>query len=277
MSTPVSWSYGPWRTQQTSAEPNPYQEVPASAPQALPQTPQGPFDQGEGVGRGGKDITATAEYGPMTNKEMTNMWGGALAQKGIGLGIGAAMGSPISVSSFYGMAPKAGVTVASLMSSLFGGVRGTDQEFGLPTPTDIRDIADVQGYMASAQAARDAVVQRESIRSAFDDISGVRQPDYTPDPENPDLGWGGGEDGPSGDDGGPGPGGGMGDPGGEERGGVHKTRPGQPRWSVYGEGKASQEGETGIFVPEYMKRPGQQGNEPQVEQVMRQLLRALRR
>jgi len=270
MATPVSWSYGPWRTQQTSAEPNPYQGVPASAPQAIPQTPQGPFDQVEGGGRGGPGITGTAEYGPMTSRELGNMWGGTATRRGTGMAIGALMGQSPTVSSFYGMAPMAGVTAASLLSSLFGGIRGTDQEFGIPSELDVRDIQDTQGVMAAQDAQRNADAARASVASTMNDISGVNQPDWNGiDSEG---------NGPEGNDSGPGPGGGMGDPGGtEERGGVHKTQPGKPRWAVYGEGKASQEGETGIFVPEYMKRPGQQGNEPQVEQVMRQLLRALRR
>jgi hypothetical protein len=50
-------------------------------------------------------------------------------------------------------------------------------------------------------------------------------------------------------------------------------RPGTLR---FGE-RASATPETVVSVPQSMKRPGQQGNEPQVEQVMRQLLRALRR
>lgn len=58
------------------------------------------------------------------------------------------------------------------------------------------------------------------------------------------------------------------------KGGVDVFR--RPGTLRFGE-RASATPETVVSVPQSMKRPGQQGNEPQVEQVMRQLLRALRR
>jgi hypothetical protein len=59
------------------------------------------------------------------------------------------------------------------------------------------------------------------------------------------------------------------------KGGVIQTKPGVPQKARFGEGMASQEGETGIFVPEYMKAPGIQGNELQVVQGLLQALQKL--
>jgi hypothetical protein len=309
MATPVSWSYGPWRTQtQPTADPS-QQWGTTSYDTVTPPS----FTEGGGTGRGGPGITGTSEYGPMTTRELGNMWGTSLAQKGVGLGIGALTGSVPSAASLLGMAPKGMVTAASLMSALLGGIRGVDPEFGIPTEADIRDIADYQGQMAAKSAAKNAESMRNSMRSTLADISGVNQPDYNADPtakenpdpgwggwgtpspestpsENPDPGWGGWGGEPSGGVGG-GAGGPGGDPGGQgspsgdpsgqggqgesgfRKGGVAVIR--RPTVLQFGETTDAQP-ETVVSIPRSMFKPGRQQNEPEVMLAMKRLLRQLR-
>jgi hypothetical protein len=266
MATPVAWRFGPWATGQTTQQ-SPYQDV-ASTP--ISQTQPGPsaYEDIGGAGRGGPGITATAEYGPMTMSELGNMWGGAAARKGVGIGLGALMGQTPSINTALSMAPMGYVTLGSVLSSLFGGIRGTQDDFGIATPNDIQDMTDYGGQMKGQAMAAEAAAQRASVDSMQKEISGVNQPDWNgEDPE------GTGSGGKGADDGGPGPGGGMGDAGGTEAlGGVHRTRPGQSMTSTWGE---AGDQETAIFIPDMMKRPGRQGNETDVVRALKRYLMAL--
>lgn len=315
MATPVSWSYGPWRTPATSPGANPYQNVPSSVQSApRPQTYPAAIDPGMDVGSTiGTGVTGPDVSGPMTSDERTTY---GMVSDPLGYSINAAIGASglraaakntlgntvggfvadapamaarkavTSLAGPYGLATAA-MKQPGIMESFMQllGIQPAQRNIIGPTAVEMQGLADRYGYnMPSPELGWGQMTPGSPISGVSVGPSGfgtTGPSDVTaPSVANPDNPFGnvGGGDGPSGNDSGPGPGGGMGDPGGtEERGGVHKTQPGKPRWAVYGEGKASQEGETGIFVPEYMKRPGQQGNEPQVEQVMRQLLRALRR
>jgi hypothetical protein len=272
----VTWNRGPWATRPT----RPYQYL-TEQRQQRPSFPPYEYEAEptDGSGRGGKGITATNEYGPMTMSEIGNMWGGSLASKAVSTGVNAAMGTTPTAMGFLGLGPKAGVTLASAFSSLLGGVRGTDDEFGLPTAVELQAIQDEQGVMAAQEAARSAMAERASRQSMQKEISGALQPGFAEDPENPDPGWGGGGEGegegestdasdPGSNTGGTDHGG----PGGATyaRGGVSRvTRPTRAR---YGEGG---EPETAIFIPESMKRRGFQGRERQVRRGLKRAYSSL--
>lgn len=304
MATPVSWSYGPWQTT------TPYQTVQNAAPASTASPFDNVMSQDPGGGRGGRSIEATAQYGPMTGRELGGMWGSALANRALGMGVNTALTGAVpnvSPMSVMGFAPRAAMTVASMLSSLFGGVRGTDDEFGLPTERDLRDIADYAGYMASDDARAAAEAARASRASARAELSGVNAPGWAGttgqtgvsgagiDPGNPEAGAyaGFGMGAPGGYDtdvtsggfvggegGSPGTGGrSESDPGGSGMGGDSHgfakggvSRVSKPTRSLYGEKGR----ETAVFVPENMKRPGVQGREREVEAAMKTLLRALR-
>lgn len=192
----------------------------------------------------------------------------------------------------YGMATAALKTpgvIESLMQKL--GLQPMDRSLIGPTAAEMQGLADTFGYGQPTPYGMDAPRGITGGVSVGPQGYGTTGPTNAAAPTvgNPDSPFGGSGSGgmgagdaPGSEAGGPegsgtsGPGTGGSSGGYEASGGVHKTRPGKPRWSVYGEGEASGEGETGIFVPESMKRKGQQGREAQVEAAMRKLLRELR-
>ncbi len=258
----VQWNRGPWATQRTT----PYQDV------VSPNAGQSPYQAllggtmttEPGGGLGGRGITGTAQYGPMTGKELGSLWGGTLGNKAMGYGISSLIaGSPQvpSPMSFASLAPKAAISVASLLSSLFGGVRGYDREFGVPTDVDIQGIRDLQG----AYAATEAEGQRGSMGQGVDMSENAETGSYAGMGMGGPGGYGEGDSsgGYGGDTGGfggdsMGDSGGYGDAGGYAKGGVKTFRkPSRPLVGEAGE-------EKGIFVPERMKKKGIQGKERQV-------------
>lgn len=281
------WRYGSpvpqrWWGQQ------PYQNV---ATPAATRTPYSAILSGYGEPGGGvsqPSMGGISGYGPY-GSTTGNL--SAIGGKAVGTGLNAALaGASITPASMVGLA----IPMASLIARLAGVTPGQSY-----SPADIQAIADIYGWDAAnaaagrmagdlSQGANPATTEQGQMAGpasvgysgAMGSVSmgpgsavggyvgGPPSNTAAPSVSNPDsvFGGGGGNQG-GGDTGGGGIGGGTGTAeggGGEQFGGVRKTKPGKPRVSVYGEGKASAEGETGIFIPNYMKQPGFQGQEQQV-------------
>lgn len=198
-------------------------------------------------------------YGQMTPDERDTLGG---ANKGL-----TAAGIAASIAGMLGgfATPATGI--------IGGGIRGALGYDALGLNAGVRGVTSLTSAMQQANVDRYGWGMPGGYQAASDPTArgfgGYNYGDLSYG-DMPGMGLGGGNGGPDGNDGGPGPGGGMGDPGGTEaRGGVHRTRPGQPRWAIYGE----KEPEEAIFIPQHMLQPGIQS--PQESQVRRALMRAM--
>lgn len=231
-------------------------------------------DKSEGNSPGGFGGTGrsmgTGISGPLSADESAMM--GRVSQLGGLIGnLGPLAGVPSAITSAFSLATTP-ATLTGLISDivgLLGAKREMDPQLGMPSEVDLQSIKDLDPNQLGS--IMDAIAQETAARMAgFEDR--VTGPSITNslndiDSANSD---------PGADPGGIGHSAGDTGQAGYAKGGVKRSKPGKPERAVFGEGKASQRGETGIFVPEYMKDPGKQGNESEVIAAMEDLLAELK-
>jgi hypothetical protein len=212
-------------------------------------------------------------YGAMTPDERSQL--GTLGMGWGALSTAANLAGVANLGGLFGSAVRGGILGFDALG-LNAGIRGVTQL----SPVDLAELGARYGYgmpNSNPSPASDPTARGFGGYN-YGDLSYGNMPGMGP--QGGVTAGDGGEGGPAGSGGLGGTAGaaGAGDPGsggGEERGGVVFAPPGQPQNRTFGEGVASG-GETGIFIPEYMKRPGLQGNEAQVRNALMRAILSLR-
>lgn len=248
-------------------------------------------DQGGG-GKGGTGISATGEFGPMSSG-MKSSFGNisnalsALSTLGTMLGVaGLAQLGPLGVVA--GMP-----ATASTLAEAFGAKPGFDINFGVMSPTDIQSIRDYFGEDAAKRAAEDSKRQAEmNVRSVLGplaaedvgppglDLGDPTAAERAESMKSAAAGYEGGimggaspSDSSSSEGGNTGTSGGHAGGGDYAKGGVFRTT--KPKTARIKFGEKGTGGETAVFVPENMKKPGLQGREREVLAALEALLTQL--